>query len=76
MNRETVPGSYARNGSSSFAIAAPCERVPSGAVHQYDPKYHDVIARCDRQMGQYGHTMIKACADQDIAAEKALSQYH
>lgn len=35
----------------------------------------EIIDRCRSQMGEYGASMVKACADQDIEAEKALSDY-
>ena len=34
-----------------------------------------ILARCRQQMGQYGASMVKACADQDLAAAKQLTQY-
>lgn len=35
----------------------------------------EIIKRCRSQMGEYGSTMVKACVDQDIEAEKALNRY-
>lgn len=35
----------------------------------------DIIARCREQMGEYGAAMVKACADQDIEALRALNNY-
>lgn len=38
-----------------------------------DTEKSAVIERCKDQMNQYGATMVKACAAQDIEAEQALS---
>jgi len=48
--------------------------VLSTPLAQADLK-DDVIARCRRQMGEYGAAMVKACVDQDLAAAKALAEY-
>lgn len=35
----------------------------------------NIIARCRKQMGEYGSAMVKACVDQDIEALNALASY-
>lgn len=35
----------------------------------------EIIARCRKQMGEYGSAMVKACVDQDIEAANALAKY-
>lgn len=35
----------------------------------------DIIARCRKQMGEYGSAMVKACVDQDIEAANSLASY-
>jgi hypothetical protein len=32
------------------------------------------MARCHEVMGDYGWSMVKACVDQDLEAERALEQ--
>lgn len=34
-----------------------------------------IVARCRDAMGEYGSAMVKACADRDIEAQKALRSY-
>ena len=43
-------------------------------VADYPDSLTVFIARCKRQMGEYGWAMVKACADRDIAAERALGK--
>jgi len=33
------------------------------------------VARCIHQVGEFGNEMVQICVDDDVAAEKALSQY-
>ncbi len=40
-----------------------------------DDVKNKIIQRCRSQMGEYGAAMMKACVDQDIEADKALSNY-
>jgi hypothetical protein len=42
---------------------------------KYPSESKELIERCKGQMVSYGCNMVKACADQDIAAEKALREY-
>jgi hypothetical protein len=35
----------------------------------------DIIARCRKQMSEYGSAMVKACVDQDIEAANSLASY-
>ena len=34
-----------------------------------------IVSRCREEMGEYGSAMVKACADQDIEAYRALASY-
>ena len=44
------------------------------AMSTYPEKHQTIIKLCDRQQGQYGHAVVKACADQDIAAAEATDK--
>ncbi|HEY7758860.1 MAG TPA: hypothetical protein VIA64_05525 [Burkholderiales bacterium] len=33
------------------------------------------VARCIHQVGEFGNEMVQICVDEDVAAEKALSEY-
>jgi hypothetical protein len=35
----------------------------------------EIIERCRQSVGSMGANIVKVCADQDIAAEKALKTY-
>ena len=35
----------------------------------------EIIARCRKQMSEYGSAMVKACVDQDIEAANSLASY-
>lgn len=35
----------------------------------------DIIARCRKQMSEYGSAMVKACVGQDIEAANSLASY-
>ena len=40
-----------------------------------DQDRRDILARCGNSMGDYGASVVKFCADEDIAAEKALENF-
>ena len=66
----TLEGSGAPSGAPVVQRDEP--RKEAGAT---DSVRRSAIARCREAMGDYGSAMVKACADQDLAAYAALSRY-
>lgn len=51
------------------------DREPTAEPRDESAEREKIIERCRKEMGEYGSAMVKYCAEEDIAAYRALQRY-
>ena len=65
-------GTHSRVGLVALRIGPERSGEAHRALQRYPTEHATIVDRCTRQMQSFGWSLVKACADQDIEAERAL----